>query len=204
MKTKLLGAVAALALLATVSSSYAATVTQVMTTVDMGAGTVNFQVAYNGTPDFFTVDSLGRHADAFQFWIGDTRPLSFPPIVSIIRGGEIYLGGGIPIRDIVGHDSPPEITGGWGPVRGMVPFTLSNNLLDFTVTLAVLNVTGQFSYYFLGFGATTQQFYSYGSGIAVEGLAPVPLPAAFPLFATGLSVMGLVAWRRKRKVQTAS
>ncbi len=26
-----------------------------------------------------------------------------------------------------------------------------------------------------------------------------PLPAAFPLFATGLSVMGLLGWRRKRK-----
>jgi hypothetical protein len=30
-------------------------------------------------------------------------------------------------------------------------------------------------------------------------LAPVPLPAALPLFATGLGVMGLLGWRRKRK-----
>jgi hypothetical protein len=27
------------------------------------------------------------------------------------------------------------------------------------------------------------------------------LPAAFPLFATGLGAMGLLAWRRKRKAQ---
>ena len=26
-----------------------------------------------------------------------------------------------------------------------------------------------------------------------------PLPAAFPLFATGLGAMGLLGWRRKRK-----
>ena len=35
-----------------------------------------------------------------------------------------------------------------------------------------------------------------------EGLAPVgttPLPAALPLFATGLGAMGLLGWRRKRK-----
>lgn len=31
--------------------------------------------------------------------------------------------------------------------------------------------------------------------------AATPLPAAFPLFATGLGAMGLLAWRRKRKAQ---
>jgi hypothetical protein len=30
-------------------------------------------------------------------------------------------------------------------------------------------------------------------------LAPVPLPAALPLFATGLGALGLLSWRRKRK-----
>jgi hypothetical protein len=30
-------------------------------------------------------------------------------------------------------------------------------------------------------------------------LSAVPLPAALPLFASGLGVLGLVAWRRKRK-----
>jgi hypothetical protein len=28
---------------------------------------------------------------------------------------------------------------------------------------------------------------------------PTPLPAALPLFATGLGVLGLLSWRRKRK-----
>jgi hypothetical protein len=31
-----------------------------------------------------------------------------------------------------------------------------------------------------------------------------PLPAALPLFATGLGAMGLLGWRRKRKVQAAA
>jgi hypothetical protein len=30
-------------------------------------------------------------------------------------------------------------------------------------------------------------------------LSPTPLPAAFPLFATGLGALGLLGWRRKRK-----
>ena len=30
-------------------------------------------------------------------------------------------------------------------------------------------------------------------------LDPTPLPAALPLFASGLGVLGLLGWRRKRK-----
>jgi hypothetical protein len=33
--------------------------------------------------------------------------------------------------------------------------------------------------------------------------APTPLPAAFPLFVTGLGAMGLLGWRRKRKSAAA-
>jgi len=34
-----------------------------------------------------------------------------------------------------------------------------------------------------------------------EGAYVTPLPAALPLFATGLGVLGLIGWRRKRKAQ---
>jgi hypothetical protein len=33
----------------------------------------------------------------------------------------------------------------------------------------------------------------------VAAVSAVPLPAALPLFATGLAAMGLLGWRRKRK-----
>ena len=33
----------------------------------------------------------------------------------------------------------------------------------------------------------------------MDSPAPTPLPAALPLFATGLGAMGLFGWRRKRK-----
>jgi hypothetical protein len=34
-------------------------------------------------------------------------------------------------------------------------------------------------------------------------VSPVPMPAALPLFATGLGVLGLLGWRRKRKAAAA-
>ena len=38
----------------------------------------------------------------------------------------------------------------------------------------------------------------------VTSFAPVPLPAALPLFATGLGALGLLGWCRKRKAQAAA
>jgi hypothetical protein len=38
----------------------------------------------------------------------------------------------------------------------------------------------------------------FGSNLSVT-LASTPLPAAFPLFASGLGALGLLGWRRKRK-----
>jgi hypothetical protein len=32
-------------------------------------------------------------------------------------------------------------------------------------------------------------------------LTPTPIPAALPLFATGIGAIGLLGWRRKRKAQ---
>ena len=38
-----------------------------------------------------------------------------------------------------------------------------------------------------------------GGEFAIAPVAPTPLPAALPLFATGLGALGLLGWRRKRK-----
>jgi len=44
-----------------------------------------------------------------------------------------------------------------------------------------------------------------GSTVFTEGLvsAAIPLPAALPLFATGLGALGLLGWRKKRKSAAA-
>jgi hypothetical protein len=41
------------------------------------------------------------------------------------------------------------------------------------------------------------------STITFTSLTAVPLPAALPLFATGLGALGLLGWRRKRKALSA-
>ena len=38
-------------------------------------------------------------------------------------------------------------------------------------------------------------------GLAPDNVSAAPLPAALPLFATGLGAMGLLGWWRKRKAQ---
>jgi hypothetical protein len=47
----------------------------------------------------------------------------------------------------------------------------------------------------------------WGSNVLLHSLtavSAVPLPAALPLFATGLGALGLLGWRRKRKAQAAA
>ena len=64
--------------------------------------------------------------------------------------------------------------------------------------------------WFIGFGGGTNGgpsnalFFTDGIDGETHGLfgaitSPVPLPAALPLFAIGLGLMGLLGWRRKRK-----
>ena len=39
--------------------------------------------------------------------------------------------------------------------------------------------------------------------VSVSAVSATPLPAALPLFATGLGALGLLGWRRKRKASAA-
>jgi hypothetical protein len=44
------------------------------------------------------------------------------------------------------------------------------------------------------------QGFDFGELISASQLSPVPLPAALPLFGSGVMVLAGVAWRRKGKV----
>ena len=50
-------------------------------------------------------------------------------------------------------------------------------------------------------GANTTNFFSSAN---IEFAAATPLPAALPLFATGLGALGLLGWRRKKKAALAA
>jgi hypothetical protein len=125
-------------------------------------GQVTFMLTLNRAPDFQTVDEFGRQADSFQYYILGDLSLPYPAYYdSIIRGEEIHLAPGVlRIRDPLPSDPDPA-TGGWGPIRGEVPYRLEGNVLTFSTALSTISehsVDGRFSYELLltRFGASAQ------------------------------------------------
>ncbi len=123
-------------------------------TVDTGAGTVSFAIEFDGPPDFFATDQFGRAQDSFQLSVGPT----------LIRGGEIARLGLIPIRCETADPCPDPLdpqpdsfSGGWGPVRAVVPYTLVGNVVRFNADLDDLLVGPSFPYSLLttNYGATS-------------------------------------------------
>jgi hypothetical protein len=127
---------------------------------DPSSQTVYFSFTLNGAPDLLSTDSFGRAKDEFQYYVNWTLhpsdpnyPEIYPDV--IVRGGEIALRGGIPIRDAGSGGNPEPGSGGWGPIRGIVPYQLAGNTVTFQVGYTMLGDSdGVFSY---GLG-----IYSYG------------------------------------------
>ena len=124
-------------------------------------GDVTFTLQFNQAPDFTTIDQFGRQADSFQYTVFGDLNAPFPGIFdSVVRGDELHLSGNqLRIRNSVPPDSDPA-AGGWGSVRGTVPFMLSGDVLTFTAPLSLLSdhsSDGQLTYLLntYEFGTTT-------------------------------------------------
>ncbi len=134
--------------------------------------TTTFDVRFSSAPDFFTLDHFGRQKDSFQYYFdrdltGDVFDPS--PDVTIIRAEEIHVANVLRIRDSLGADPSPT-SGGWGPIRGAVPFTVSDDSVRFTVGWNVLGQTGDHFRY---------QLESYEFGTMTDSVARlIPLPSA--------------------------
>ena len=81
-------------------------------------------------------------------------------------------------------------------------FSGETAVLSTSGNFAGSNANGGFLQVILNATVATIDFSAIGSGsdFAVAGfeVTPVPLPAALPLFAAGLGLIGLLGWRRKR------
>jgi hypothetical protein len=101
-------------------------------------GRVTFRIVFNRAPDFLAADELGRQADDFQYFVGSDVPEAPWLYDSIVRGGEIHSTGLIRIRNNALVPDPAPGSGGWGSVRGEVPFDLHGPVLRFSAPLSVV------------------------------------------------------------------
>lgn len=119
----------------------------------------------------------------------------------------------VPIINTGYTSGPPEIGPVWSPLGvGLSSGACYGPGCGYTGWIhSTYTIQNEGSYVLL-FGVTNWSDKAYDSGLAFSGLtvggAPiegeddisaVPLPAALPLFATGLGALGLLGWRRKRK-----
>jgi hypothetical protein len=94
--------------------------------------------------------------------------------------------------------SPSAIT--YSPVGGATTFSATGGAVYFDQEVDVGPADGWYSFLQIfpnGQGIPGTAF-TEGS-ITIGTVSSTPLPAALPLFATGLGAMGLLGWRRKRK-----
>ena len=166
--------------------------------VNLDSKSVLFQIEFNRTPDFFTTDEYDRQADSFQYYINADGGLpvyrGYSELESIIRGEEIPVGGKVGIRNALPPDPDLSSSGGWGSLRGAVPYTLSGNVLSLIAPLQVIGDSdGKFSY--------VLQWLEYGGGggwIEAEAEAEaVTEPAT--IFGSFMALGGLAAFHRKNK-----
>lgn len=95
-----------------------------------------FSVTFSDAPDTtLTANGWPRHEFQFHVW-HSTASWSPPQGDVIVRGWEVNAGG-IAIRD-PGPEDPSPYSGGWGPLRGVVPFELHGPTVRFLVPWTIL------------------------------------------------------------------
>jgi hypothetical protein len=165
--------------------------------LNQGEKTAAFDLQFNHTPDFYTLDSAGRVEDSFQYfinpdWTGNTQDLqlAFGQFRDVVRGDEIHTSGKLLIRDATIPANPDPTSGGWGPVIAAEPFHVNGDNLTFAASFNDLRAPkGTFSYevYTTHFGGTVS---------TVQGWA-VPLPPAAFMGMAMFGAMGAILGLRK-------
>ncbi len=114
-------------------------------------GLAYFVITWGSAPDF-SLDRYGLPTDSFQIWINPPSagaglyPPENPYTNILIHGDEIHVNDQIVLRNIgPPQDSDPH-SGGWGPIIGSVPFSLSGGSISCSIPMALLGVTGAFNY----------------------------------------------------------
>src|SRR5262249_29360996 len=141
------------------ASASAITVTSRSVLADPFTNTLYFSVTFSGVPDFHTVDGVGRQKDEFQFFVryGTADPPLLPSShpQALVRSGEVHTTNQLTVVDAQPFGQGP---GGWGPIRGTTPYSLTGQTVTFSMPWSMLgDADGHFQYVLLvvNFGATT-------------------------------------------------
>lgn len=162
--------------------------------IDAARREVAFKLTFSHKPDFETLDEFSRPEDSFQYEInpafsGSLEIDGVGDIQTVVRGDEIHIARAIRIRTALGEVDSDPAAGGWGQVRGVVPFKLEGRTLSFTASFDQLKEDdGVFAYRLFSteFGATT----SFLEAVSI------PLPPAVGMGAVGLACAAVAARRR--------
>jgi hypothetical protein len=184
-------------------------------------GQASYQIQGNNTAGTFTFSWVGDTSNVLTSG-GESRIYSLPGTItltpySVSPSNPIYNGSFQSLTQLV-LDSTNGIAFGFqdvgepqgNPSNYVAVFQLSDSLFtsialnaDFSVTTAIANAlfgyympvtnAGVFSGYLLI--GTLDSAVTFSANV----VNATPLPAALPLFATGLGALGLFGWRRKRK-----
>jgi hypothetical protein len=177
--------------------------------VNLDTQEVFFTLEFNEVPDFFSLDEVGPQADSFQYFIeADGRfpvfstspdsPYYYSELEAIIRGEEIHVAGDIRVRNALPSSDEPN-SGGWGTIRGSVPYSVNGSILIFSTPLALIGDSdGLFSY--------RLETYEFGiwTGTEIEDLSvfqpspPTSVPE--PRTALGLGILGWASLVARKKI----
>jgi hypothetical protein len=199
MKTKLLGLIAACALLGSTVGASASP--YIVTLEEVGSNVVaNGSGSIDTTILSFAVGSGNN---------GLVGPLIAPDVAAIYTGalGQITLFVGPIIGPTTfGSGGVNAATGGTGDMVGVNGYFKSPSIMlpfGYSSDSALTDTANYALATFASLGVTPGTYvWTWGTGADQSYtliIGATPLPAALPLFATGLGVLGLLGWRRKRK-----
>jgi len=147
----------------------------------------------NGTPGVFVQNLTGDGDDtiygSFTPTSQSTVDFSHPPNILISGGSftETFAKG-----TLFGTSNGNGTASGLGTATFTLDFVFTGGTGQFAGDTGEATVTGTIT----RTSATTESITGTYTGTLT---AATPLPAALPLFATGLGALGLLGWRRKRK-----
>ena len=186
------------------------------------SGTASWQVLSLGNSggsfviqfDGGDTSSIGAPIGGFQYSNSPmTATISLTNGNGLVYSGELSSGTQMTLNQTAGYigiyqQTPfAQLFGFSDP--NLTTATLSDIGFSVDIDVAAGNLSGIPNFYFSvqnGSGSTDVIFQSISSLTfsEVAGASATPLPAALPLFASGLGGLGFLGWRRKRKAQATA